>query len=920
MKLASWSSWLTAIRIARREIRRAKGRSALVVALIGLPVAAIAFAAVSYDSFQLTPEQTVESQLGAADASLRWQFTGPVTQDLGGGYLSGDQPRTAPPTVAQVEALLPAGSRATPMTSGYLEWLAPDGVKTIGTRQVDLTDPMLAGLAELRAGRAPATDHEVALNAAAMRLLEAEIGDEVTAVDRRYTFTVVGEVEYPRYLRPVVVIPPEVHPGLSWHADLSWLVDTPAPIDWAQVRALNRHGVVVTSRAVLLDPPAAADLPPAVAERQANAAQQPIATGSLVVALAVLQVMLLAGPAFAVGARRRQRELALVAVAGGAPAHQRRIVLADGLVLGTLGAVAGLVLGTGLALAARPLLAQYLWHSHPGGVRFFPPVLLAAAGLAVVVGVAAAATPAVIAGRQSVVRSLAGHRGAGQIRRRWLMLGLLLVTLGVAVTSVGAWLATTVLLLTGVLIAELGLVLCTPAVVGLIARLGRWAPVTLRMTLRDTARNRAAAAPAISAVMAAVAACVALGSFAISQQERDAVGYLPAVPDGSAVVSYELWTYSPYDPPARQLLPREQHPEVAAVLAAELPSADLYQLTAPDCPSGVEADRCQVQIPVPPGQECPYWDHPRELTRSQQQEAVADPRCRGGDGFMRMSIADTVVDDGTLLPVLTQADPAEIAPARATLRAGGVVVTDPRLVVDGEVTVDVTAVRLDRYGSNPITDETDLPTTVTLPGYAITTAIGQGTTFLSPAALRATELDPAVVGVVAHTQTAPTNAEEEAARAALRQIHRDLSLYVERDLTRTGASPEVLVLAATAAVVALGAAAIATGLAAADRRNDLLTLAALGASPGVRRLLSLTHAGVIAGLGTVIGALAGLGAAVAVITALNQRDHTIWPVVHPYPLTVPWAELALLLAVPLVAMLGAGLLTRSGLPLERRRT
>jgi putative ABC transport system permease protein len=35
---------------------------------------------------------------------------------------------------------------------------------------------------------------------------------------------------------------------------------------------------------------------------------------------------------------------------------------------------------------------------------------------------------------------------------------------------------------------------------------------------------------------------------------------------------------------------------------------------------------------------------------------------------------------------------------------------------------------------------------------------------------------------------------------------------------------------------------------------------------------------------------------------------------------VPWLNLATLVAVPVVAMLGAGLLTRSRLPIERRPT
>jgi putative ABC transport system permease protein len=122
-----------------------------------------------------------------------------------------------------------------------------------------------------------------------------------------------------------------------------------------------------------------------------------------------------------------------------------------------------------------------------------------------------------------------------------------------------------------------------------------------------------------------------------------------------------------------------------------------------------------------------------------------------------------------------------------------------------------------------------------------------------------------------------------------------------------------------AGVITLGAAATATGLAAADGRADLSTLAAVGAAPRVRRGLSLSQSGVIAGLGSLLGALAGLGGAIAVLFALNRGYADMWPAPTPYPVTVPWINLGVaLLLVPVVAMLGAGLLTRSRLPIERR--
>jgi putative ABC transport system permease protein len=56
-----------------------------------------------------------------------------------------------------------------------------------------------------------------------------------------------------------------------------------------------------------------------------------------------------------------------------------------------------------------------------------------------------------------------------------------------------------------------------------------------------------------------------------------------------------------------------------------------------------------------------------------------------------------------------------------------------------------------------------------------------------------------------------------------------------------------------------------------------------------------------------------------VLFTLNQRYADTWPEPLPYPIGIPWLNVVVaLIVVPGIAMLGAGLLTRSRLPIERR--
>jgi putative ABC transport system permease protein len=904
------TGWRTALRIARREARRARGRSILVVAMIMLPVAALAFAAVYTDTFTLTPEERAERLMGTAQAVLARPMDAPVHQDPTDLDLSGPTGAVAPtaepappPTAKGLLALLPPGSRVVRDQTGPLQVRTAAGTGTVGARMLDATDPLAHGILRQLTGRAPATRDEAALTPAAARRL----GANVRLADGSRTFRVVGTVEDPTDLQATTVL---LRTGALAPAalaespaegprELRWLAATPGPLTWAQVKQLNTHGVVAVSRHVLAHPPSPAERYPEFTVQN----RFEVGVPGLLGGLAMLEIILLAGPAFAVGARRRRRDLGLVAAAGGSPAHLRRIVLADGVVLGAVAAASGVVLGVAAVAAARPLLEEQFTHARSGGFRVFPAALAGLAGLAVATGVLAALVPAWISARQDVVAALAGRRGITRSRRRWVVLGLGLTAAGAAVLAVGAWRSSPTIILTGLAVGELGLVLCTPAVVGLVASTGRWLPLAQRIALRDTSRNRTAAAPAISAVMAAVVGSLAVGVLLVASTQRASDDYRSVTRPGDAVV----------DATGKNGRGRPVSAPAVASLRRTMPVEQVHRIGVPSCGGGA----CVVRPRMPAAQQCPYSPEVlrRDPTPDEQRAARRDPRCDGLGGlyrYLKYGFTDgfTLVIDQDAVGAVTGLEAEDAERAAAALRAGEVVVDHPRYLHHGQVTLTITTVHL-------FEKDKGQTRTVTAPGSVLPHRPRAPITLMTWQTARSLGLDAVPSIVWATTSRMPTVAEQDRLQAALGNT---AGVYVERGPRPRSDTRTLLLLAVVAGVITLGAAAIATGLAAADGRADLSTLAAVGASPRVRRGLSLSQSGVIAGLGSLLGVVAGLGGAVAVLLALNRGYADLWPAPTPYPITLPWLNVGVaLLVVPLVAMLGAGLLTRSRLPIERRR-
>jgi putative ABC transport system permease protein len=904
------SGWWVALRLAWREVRRSRGRAALVVAMIAVPVLGLSYAAVSWDMFTLTTAEEVDRRLGGADAIVSWPYEGPIVQDHTGEPGAGPEPprRERSYTTAQLLAVLPPGSRVLPDERSAVTLRTPaGGLAVVEARGLDLTDPLTHGIGSVVDGRAPAGSREVAMTAEAADALAVRVGDTVRSFDDTADWRVVGLVRFPETYGRIVAYRPGALPALPPTApgDRQWLVDTPADLTWAQVQRLNTAGILADARSLRLQPPAVTSTDDAPAD-DGFTGDDAEAAGSvaLLAGLGVLEVILLAGPAFAVGARTRRRELALIAANGGTPAHLRRVVLADGVVLGAAGATCGVALGIALAWFGRPISERYVFQAYAGGFRVFPAALLAICAAAVVTGVLAALVPAATAARQPVVAALTGRRGAVRSRRRWLVLGLAMVAVGSGVATVGAWRGSIGLILLGLTAGEVGLVLCTPSLLGLIGRLGQWLPLGARMSVRDTARNRSSAAPAISAVMAAVAGSVAVGVILAGDNARERAQYRPVLPHGTVAVGLDT-------PAGGAAASRDLVGQVEATVRATLRTERTVAFDRPACaPAGSELT-CTIEPIVPPTHRCPYAppQFDAELSSAQRRAANADPRCADVSAQYPL-FPGAATTDGSVLAALTGASGAELTAASAVLAGGGVVTTDPRHVLDGRITLQARTLRGD---GTPVAPSRSL----TVPAYVLPSRVAA--LVVPPAVVRGTGLTTVPYAVLATPAVALDEAAGQRLDAALRDVTPGVYSTVEDGPFR-GNDAELLLLAIAASLITLGAAGVATGLAAVDGRNDLATLGAIGASPRVRRLLSLSQAGVIAGVGTALGLAAGLGAGYTILAAMNQGQLAPdrWPREIPYPLTVPWPSLAVLLAVPAVAMLGAGLLTRSRLPIERR--
>lgn len=502
------------LRIAQRNVGRSRWRSLLIVVLILLPVAGMAGAATVLKTVTPAPEREVVARMGQADL---------LVSPASGG------------TEQLLRDHLPPGSRVEPLLNAGENLVLP-GIKVPVT--VSSLDPagLARGMLSLVGGRFPTTSGEVAISAEVGRLAKVGLGEHIQVTDLG-SLVVVGLVENPLALKERLVLadPSLAAAGAAANAS-SWLVGLPAGTDPATV---DFGGPVVEPGS----PYSPASEPVFLVTTRATAFGQSSSTSPALIVLgglALVDAALVAAAAFAVGVRRRQRELGLLAASGAEPRHLAATVLAEAGVLGLVAALGGLVVGLLGALAMSPFLDDLSGHRNPL-VTLDPVLLIAAAALGIVASVAAGVAPAWSAGRMPVLRALSGRRPPERSARRSLGLGGVIVGFALAMTVAGSALrlavaqtsvSTTVsmlLLLGGAVLGTLGFGACAPWLLEQLERPSRRLSLAPRIALRDTARARARSGPIVTALLAAFAATVALSAYQASVEASNLARFQPPV-------------------------------------------------------------------------------------------------------------------------------------------------------------------------------------------------------------------------------------------------------------------------------------------------------------------------------------------------------------------------------------------------------
>ncbi|MEL4358340.1 MULTISPECIES: FtsX-like permease family protein [unclassified Luteococcus] len=290
------------LRLARRDIAQHKGRTALILLLIALPLAVLSYLAVLGFSIVPTDEEAITQEMGQAVARI--------------SQVDEKVPLTTP--------TLSEGQRALPISRQQVSLNWPGSTVKPYVAAADWTEPGLRG--RLR-GAVDGDRAGVWVTTNAQWQYGIQPGQQVTLDGHEYRVNgVVGGMTSEDFL---------VFPGhrlaSTKPTEILIIGAEPSP---QQVAKWEGAGVSVSTRS-----------------SYAGNEGQTASIGALLLAAALIISTLTAtitAAAFSIGVAKQRRSLALISATGAPAGVLQRIVAAQGLVLGVPAALAGVLVGVGL--------------------------------------------------------------------------------------------------------------------------------------------------------------------------------------------------------------------------------------------------------------------------------------------------------------------------------------------------------------------------------------------------------------------------------------------------------------------------------------------------------------------------------------------------------------------------------------------
>ncbi|HEX2771598.1 MAG TPA: FtsX-like permease family protein [Micromonosporaceae bacterium] len=431
----------------------------------------------------------------------------------------------------QVPATVPASTvdrvEQVPGVSAATGVVAADGARLIGSNGKVVTSfgpPQLGEnwvgeneLVQLREGRGPTANDEIAINASLARAANVNVGDRVgvLTLQPKKTFTLVGIFGYSGGrdsiggVNEVAFTDPVAQELILGAKNVYNSVDVrgaegvePAALRDDVAAALGGDYVVRTGEQVAKDE--------AAGLKEGLQFFNYILLGFAGVALFVGIFIIL--NTFSIIVAQRTRELALMRAIGAARRQVIGSVLIEAVVIGLIASVLGLGAGIGVGALLAYLFSSFAGNLSLAGLGVPASAIIAAFGVGLLVTVVAAVIPAVRASRVPPVAAMQDVATPDRPLTRVTVAGVLVSAIGGTLLALGltgnAGDNTLWTILGGVLVTFIGVALLTPIlsrpIVSLLGRLFAWS-VPGKLGRLNSGRNPRRTAITAAALMVGIA-------------------------------------------------------------------------------------------------------------------------------------------------------------------------------------------------------------------------------------------------------------------------------------------------------------------------------------------------------------------------------------------------------------------------------